>query len=64
MSDVIRFYDFSVKFVLLIANCWHRYANYDPKTTYVKLGKDLNDQSFDFESDRKTSGRIYRLVEQ
>ena len=41
----------------------NRYANYDPKTTYVKLGKALSDQSFDFESDRKTSGHIYKLEE-
>ena len=44
----------------LLAN---RYTNYDPKTTYVKLGKALSDQSFDFESDRKTSGHIYKLEE-
>ena len=43
-----------------LANC---YANYDSKTTYIKLGKALSDQSFDFETDRKTSGHIYKLVE-
>ena len=43
-----------------LANC---YANYDAKTTYIKLGKALSDQSFDFETDRKTSGHIYKLVE-
>ena len=42
----------------------NRYANYDPKTTYAKLGRALSDQSFGFESDRKTSGHIYKLAEQ
>ena len=41
----------------------NRYANYDPKTTYAKLGRALSDQSFGFESDRKTSGHIYKLAE-
>ena len=40
-----------------------RYANYDPKTSYVKLGRALSDQQFGFETDRKTSGHYYRLVE-
>ncbi len=40
-----------------------RYANYDPKTTFTKLGRALSNQQFDFESDRKTSGHIYRLAE-
>ena len=39
------------------------YANYDSKTTYVKLGKALSDQSFDFETERKSSGHYYKLVE-
>ena len=43
-----------------LANC---YANYDAKTTYIKLGKALSDQSFDFETDRKSSGHYYKLVE-
>ena len=41
----------------------NRYANYDPKTSFTKLGRALSDQKFDFESDRKTSGHIYRLAE-
>ena len=41
----------------------NRYANYDPKTSFTKLGRALSDQKFDFETDRKTSGHIYRLVE-
>ena len=41
----------------------NRYANYDPKTSFHKLGKALSNQSFDFESDRKTSGHIYKLEE-
>jgi predicted P-loop ATPase len=40
-----------------------RFTNYDPKTTYTKLGRALSDQQFGFESDRKTSGHIYRLEE-
>jgi predicted P-loop ATPase len=40
-----------------------RFTNYDPKTPYTKLGKALSDQQFGFESDRKTSGHIYRLEE-
>lgn len=43
-----------------LANC---YANYDAKTTYIKLGKALSDQSFDFETERKSSGHYYKLVE-
>jgi len=40
-----------------------RYDNYDPKTSYQKLGRALSDQQFDFETDRKTSGHYYRIVE-
>ena len=40
-----------------------RYANFDPKTTYAKLGRALSDQQFGFETDRKTSGHIYKLIE-
>ena len=40
-----------------------RYGNYDPKTTFQKLGRALSDQSFDFETERKTSGHYYKLVE-
>ena len=40
-----------------------RYENYDPKTSYQKLGRALSDQQFDFESDRKTSGHYYRMIE-
>ena len=41
----------------------NRYANYDPKTSLAKLGKALNNQQFGFETDRKTSGHIYKLIE-
>jgi len=40
-----------------------RYANYDPKTSYQKLGRALSDQQFDFETDRKTSGHYYKIIE-
>jgi len=40
-----------------------RYDNYDPKTSYQKLGRALSDQQFDFETDRKTSGHYYRIIE-
>ena len=40
-----------------------RYANFDPKTSYVKLGRALSEQQFGFETDRKTSGHYYQLVE-
>ena len=40
-----------------------RYANYDPKTTYVKLGRALSDQQFDFELKHATTGQLYLLVE-
>ena len=40
-----------------------RYANYDPKTTYIKLGKALSDQQFDFETDRRNTGHLYKLAE-
>ena len=40
-----------------------RYANYDPKTSYQKLGKALSDQQFGFDTDRKTSGHYYKIVE-
>ncbi len=40
-----------------------RYGNYDSKTTFQKLGRALSDQSFDFETDRKTTGHYYKLVE-
>ena len=41
----------------------NRYANYDPKTTYQKLGRALSDQSFNFDTDRRASGHIYLLTE-
>jgi len=41
----------------------NRYANFDPKTAYAKLGRALSDQQFGFETDRKTSGHIYKLIE-
>ena len=40
-----------------------RYANYDPKTTYVKLGKALSDQQFGFEDKHTSTGQLYRLAE-
>jgi len=40
-----------------------RFTNYDSKTSYEKLGRALSNQQFDFESDRKSSGHIYKLVE-
>ena len=40
-----------------------RFSNYDPKTSYEKLGRALSNQQFDFESDRKTSGHVYKLME-
>ena len=41
----------------------NRYDNYDPKTSFQKLGRALSDQSFNFETDRKSSGHIYKLEE-
>ena len=41
----------------------NRYVNFDPKTAYAKLGRALSDQQFGFETDRKTSGHIYKLIE-
>jgi len=41
----------------------NRYANFDPKTAYAKVGRALSDQQFGFETDRKTSGHIYKLIE-
>ena len=41
----------------------NRYANYDPKTSFQKLGRALSDMQFGFENDRKSSGHIYKLVE-
>ncbi len=38
-----------------------RYANYDPKTSYEKIGRALSNQQFGFETDRKSSGHVYRL---
>ena len=40
-----------------------RFTNYDPKTSYEKLGRALSNLQFDFESDRKSSGHIYKLME-
>ena len=39
----------------------NRYANYDPKTSYEKIGRALSNQQFGFETDRKCSGHIYKL---
>jgi len=41
----------------------NRYANYDPKTSFEKLGRALNNMQFGFETKRITTGHIYRLVE-
>ena len=38
-----------------------RYANYDPKTTFQKLGRAL--MKFGFETNRKATGHIYYLTE-
>ena len=38
-----------------------RYANYDPKTTYVKLGRALSDQKFAFEDKHTATGQVYKL---
>ena len=40
-----------------------RYTNYDPKTSFEKLGRSLNNQQFAFETVRKNSGHIYYLKE-
>ena len=40
-----------------------RYANYDPDTTFVKLGHALNDNQFDFKSRRLSHTTEYRLIE-
>ena len=37
------------------------YANFDPKTSYEKIGRALSNQQFGFETDRKSSGHIYKL---
>ena len=39
----------------------NRYANFDPKTSYEKIGRALSNQQFGFETDRKSSGHIYKL---
>ena len=41
----------------------NRYANYDPKTTFQKLGRALSDMQFGFETNRKAAGHIYYLTE-
>ena len=41
----------------------NRYANYDPKTTFQKLGRALSDMKFGFETNRKSAGHIYYLTE-
>ena len=41
----------------------NRYANYDPKTTFQKLGRALSDMKFGFETNRKATGHIYYLTE-
>mgnify|MGYP002855520544 FL=1 len=41
----------------------NRYANYDPKTSFEKLGRALNSMQFGFETKRITTGHVYRLVE-
>ena len=38
-----------------------RYANFDPKTSYEKIGRALSNRQFGFETDRKSSGHIYKL---
>jgi len=41
----------------------NRYANYDPKTSFEKLGRALNNMQFGFETKRISTGHVYRLVE-
>ena len=41
----------------------NRYANYDPKTSFEKLGRALNIMQFGFETKRISTGHVYRLVE-
>ena len=41
----------------------NRYANYDPKTSLEKLGRALNNLQFGFETNRKSSGHVYKLME-
>ena len=40
-----------------------RYANYDPDTTFIKLGFALSDHQFDFKSRRLSHTTEYRLIE-
>ncbi|MBE6261070.1 MAG: hypothetical protein E7107_09665 [Prevotella sp.] len=40
-----------------------RFTNYDPKTSYEKLGRALSNQQFDFESDRRSSGHVYKITD-
>ena len=40
-----------------------RYANYDPDTTFIKLGFALSDHQFDFKSRRLSHTTEYKLIE-
>ena len=40
-----------------------RYANFDPKTSFIKLGLALSNQQFGFESKRLTAKTVYYLME-
>ena len=45
---------------LLLSN---HYANFDPKTSFIKIGRALSDQQFGFESRRTNTKTEYRIVE-
>ena len=40
-----------------------RYANFDPKTSFIKLGLALSNQQFGFESKRNAKMTVYNIVE-
>ena len=40
-----------------------RYANFDPKTSFIKLGLALSNQQFGFESKRNSKMTVYNIVE-
>ena len=41
----------------------NRYTNYDPKTSFAKLGNALNDRQFKFEKRRTSQRNEYKLIE-
>lgn len=40
-----------------------RFANFDPKTSFIKLGLALSNQQFGFESKRNSKMTLYHIVE-